>query len=156
MTQLPDEYIALMHDPEVIDAVRASQPRGDRRRAIPLMCSGHQTGTSVVLRVGKLHDAPEVTAEHLQMYLVPDVKFEWPVIDTGMDWAPGLKVHEPSGNLEIDRPSGLPLFGSSALGRNAFTIRCGTCQRSIRREKIKLLRDAIKCVVKAGHRISVT
>lgn len=133
------EFYALTLDPAAIALVRAGQRREDRPLKVVLMCSGHRTGVSMALviddEVGSDEDWRRVP-EHILMYAVKDIN--------GPDGAFG---------------NGDPSFTSEA---RSYTIVCGTCDRQIRRQNVKLLREALKCIVesrqgqKGGYRISIT
>lgn len=129
MTDRRAEYMALMHHPRAVDAVRARMRRDGRILRIPLYCSGNRTGVAAFLTVNNEipYSGPE---EKWDVQSVPDFLDMW----TG----PDPTAHRP-GTAE-----------RSVAPGQSYTIGCAACGRSIRRNSVELLRKVIELVVKGG------
>lgn len=154
MTNDRDEFFELRTHPGAIALFRARE-KGDGATGvprIPLTCSGHKTGIALVVYIRSEVDEGTPVPDHLDMYTVPDVKADKP--GTAKEDEPRPVDWSKHWSQAIDED-----VRHQANTGNSFTIRCGTCGRSIRRRKVKLLRDAIERVVNSGknsYRISIT
>lgn len=152
MTDDRAEYRALMVNPLAIKAVRARQ-RGSYGAVpqIPLYCSGHRTGMAIILGVRKGTDEGVHVQDHLIMYPAHDINA-------------GKAATRARGNI----PQPIDWTKPTAAGQQfpwgddypaSHAIFCGTCDHTVRRKKVWLLREAIERVVNSGkrpYRISIT